>query len=101
LKVLPVDRFELAGGRLAFVDLASLYGLGPALDIAVEWSLFDNERETSVLLAGESSAKLPRMDGDGYWLATLSSAQRPRQTVRVYVRNRGGRVELIGVERTW
>ncbi|HSW49800.1 MAG TPA: hypothetical protein VLH09_06465, partial [Bryobacteraceae bacterium] len=67
----------------------------------VQWSSFDNERETSVALAGESSVKLPRMEADGYWLATLSSPQRARQTVRVYVRKRGERLDLAGVERTW
>ncbi|MFB3778161.1 MAG: hypothetical protein ACE141_11135 [Bryobacteraceae bacterium] len=100
-KVLPVDRFELAGGRLSFVDLASLYGVGPPLEIQVQWSSFDNEWETSVPLAGESSLNLPRMAGDGYWLATLTSHRRAGQTVRVYVRKRGQRLDLAGVERTW
>jgi hypothetical protein len=100
-KVLPLDRFAIADGRLAWVDVAALHGLAPALAVEVQWAAFDNMRETSADLAGESSARLPRMEGDGYWLATLSSAQRRHQAVRVYVRKRGPRVEVVGIERTW
>lgn len=100
-KVLPIDRFELRNGRLEWVDLTAGYGLGKALEIKVRWAVFDNERETSEPIAGENSARLPRMDGNGYWLAVLESPSRPGQAVRVYVRKRGTETQIAGVERQW
>jgi hypothetical protein len=100
-KVLPIDRFELRDGHLGWMDLAAAYGLGTAVEIRVRWSEFDNDRETNVPLAGEYSARLPEMRSDGYWMATFDSPARPDQTVHVYVRKRGERTQIVGVERTW
>lgn len=100
-KVLPLDRFELRDGRLEWVDLAAAYGLGTAPEIGVGWAVFDNQSETSRPIAGENSARLPPMQGDGYWMAALESPARPGQAVRVYVGKRGGRAQVVGVERTW
>ncbi len=100
-KVLPLDRFALRDGRLVWTDVAAESSLGASLAVNVHWAAFDNERETSTPLASETSAKLPAMEQDGYWLATLESPARKGQTVRVYVRRRNSRVEVVGVERTW
>jgi hypothetical protein len=100
-KVLPVDRFELRDGRLEWMDIGAAYGLGTPLEIGIRWAAFDNERETSDPIAGATSAQLPRMESDGYWMATLESPARPRQAVRVYIRKRSEHVQVIGVERTW
>jgi hypothetical protein len=100
-KVLPIDKFQLNAERLEWVDVASANGLGSPLDIKVQWSTFDNERETASALSGQASPALPPMDRDGYWLATLESPSRPKQAVRVYVRKRGDSVRLVGLERTW
>ncbi len=100
-KLLPIDRFELHDGRLRWVDVAADSKLGNALPIEVRWAVFDNERETSEAITEANSARLPRMQGDGYWMARLASPQRPGQEVRVYVRKRGEQTQVVGVERTW
>lgn len=100
-KVLPIDRFVLQNGRLEWVDLAREYGFGAAPQIRVRWAAFDNERETSEDIPGEKSARLPQMRRDGYWLAILESPERPRQSVRVYVRKRDALVQIVGIDRTW
>lgn len=100
-KVLPIDRFELRDGRLEWTDLPVAYGLGPPLEVRVRWAVFDNERETSDPIPGEDSPRVPPMPGDGYRMAVLESPERPGQSVRVYVRKRGERTEIVGVERTW
>jgi hypothetical protein len=100
-KVLPIDRFELRDARLEWVDLAAAYGLAPTLEVRIRWSEFDNERETDVPLPGEHSARLPEIRADGYWMATLGSPARPDQAVHVYIRRRGERTQIVGVERTW
>lgn len=100
-KVLPLDRFELRNGRLEWVDVAAAYGLGSAPEIRIRWALFDNESEADTPIPGENASQLPRMQGDGYWMATLDAAARPGQTVRVYVRKRGEQTQVVGVEHTW
>lgn len=100
-RVLPLDRFRLQDGRLEWTDVSAAFGLSPALEVGIRWSIFDNERETSAPVPGESSPRLPRMHGDGYWLATLDAPARPRQSVRVFVRKRGDQVQIVGVEHTW
>lgn len=100
-KVLPIDRFEIAGGRLAWQDLAANAGLDAPLDIRVRWFAYDNERDASEPIPGAESALLPPVPDSGYVMASLESASRPRQVVRVYVRNRAAEVRIVGVERTW
>lgn len=100
-KVLPIDRFVLRNGQLEWVDLAEEYELGERSQIRIQWAVFDNERETSEDLPEANSARLPAMPGDGYWVAVLESPQRPRQTVRVYIRKRGDLLQIVGVDRTW
>ena len=100
-KVLPLDHFELRAGRLEWVDIAAAYNLGKAPEIGIHWSVFDNESETTTPISDENSARLPRMQNDGYWMARIESTTRPGQTVRVYVRKHGEQSRVIGVERTW
>jgi hypothetical protein len=100
-KVLPLDRFELQNNRLEWVDVAAAYGLGKPVEIGIHWSVFDNESETSTPISGANSARMPHMEGDGYWMATLESQSRPRQTVRVYIRKRSEETYVVGVDRTW
>lgn len=100
-KTLPVDRFAVRDGRLAWVDVQAESGLGPALEIRTRWAAFDNASGSGEPLTGENSARLPATPAGGYWVAALESPQRPGQTVRVYIRRRGERIEVVGVERTW
>jgi hypothetical protein len=100
-KVLALDRFRVADGRLESVDLGAEYGLGAVQEIRVRWATFDNERETSEEIPGENSVRLPDMARDGYWMAVLESPERPRQSVRAYIRKRGELAQIVGVDRTW
>jgi hypothetical protein len=100
-KVLALDRFRVADGRLEWVDLSADYGLGAVPELRIRWATFDNERETSEEIPGENSARLPEMRGDGYWMALLESPERPRESVRVYLRKRGELAQIVGVDRTW
>ena len=42
-KVLPLDRFRIADGRLAFDDLSASYGTGTPRSYDVHWSTYDND----------------------------------------------------------
>jgi len=100
-KVLPLDRFEVRGGRLEWIDLAAEYGLAKPLAINIQWSTFNNENEKHTPISGENTPRLPPMQGDGYWMASLTSPARPGPSVQVYVRKLGATVRLIGVEHSW
>jgi hypothetical protein len=100
-KVLPLDRFEVADGRLEWVDVAASHGLGAPLDVAVRWEAFDNRRGAGALLPGQTSAELPPMKQDGYWMAALASPSRPGKAVHVFVRKRGDALQVVGVEHIW
>lgn len=110
-RVLPLDRFRLVDGRLAFDDLGASFSNGTPASYAVHWSVYDNDHDVSTLLrnAGETivessrglSARLPEMRSDGYWMATIESPGRPGQTVQVYIRKRGDMAEVVGLDRKW
>lgn len=100
-KVLALDRFRIADGQLEWADLAA--GHQPSIhpEIRLRWATFDNQRETSEDIPGAISPRLPEMRAAGYWMAVLETPERPRQSVRVYIRKSGDVTEIVGVDRTW
>ncbi|MBZ5545145.1 MAG: hypothetical protein LAO07_15940 [Acidobacteriia bacterium] len=103
-KVLPLDRFEVRDGRLAFDDLAVEHKLSGPRDYAVQWSRFNNDTEQKTPLAGETGFPLPRSvqeaaEGE-YFAADLSAADK-QKTVTVYMRKKGGQIQVVGIDRTW
>jgi hypothetical protein len=97
--VLPLDNFRVDGDSLAFDDLGVQYGITPQRNYVVRWSAFDNQTETKTPVRGASSRQVPRGDA-GYLVADIDAGQ-PGPSVSVYVRNRSGRHEVVGVERFW
>lgn len=94
-KVLPLDRFQVRGGELAFEDLAALHHLPSPAPYEILWRAFDNIKD----LPGETLGTGPRVPpapGE-YLMAEISSPARPRQTVRVWLRGRA----VVGVEYAW
>jgi len=103
-KVLPLDRFEIKDNRLVFDDLAVKYKLIASRDYTVQWSQFDNATEKKTPLAQETTVTLPRQmqatDALQYFAADIHGGDK-QKTVTVYVRQKAGRVEVVGVDRTW
>jgi hypothetical protein len=100
-RVLALDRFRIADGRLAFDDLSASYETGTPGSYDVDWSVFDNNHGVLTPLSKASGTKLPELHGDGYRVAIVKSPARPQQAVRAYIRKRGESAEIVGVERTW
>jgi hypothetical protein len=103
-KVLPLDRFRVESGRLAFEDLGVMHNVAPARNYTVQWSRFDNEAETKSPLSGESSLALPRAiesaaPGD-YFAADIHAGDAAKR-VTVYLRKQAGAAEVVGIDRTW
>jgi hypothetical protein len=94
-KVLPLDDFRFDDARLQFTDLGAKYGFYPARQYAIQWSLFDNEREQSAPLANASDVLRSR---DGYFAAAISGGE-AQKNVTVYLRKRGAAVQVAGVDR--
>jgi hypothetical protein len=101
-KVLPLDQFTLEQGRLRFEDLSARLDIGRKT-YRVQWSLVDNRTGRRSALPFEDSFEAPHMDarpGTRYLVAEIIG-QRPNQFVSVYLRAREGRLEIVGIERTW
>lgn len=77
-KVLPIDRFSYAEGKLLFEDLSEKAGYGGVGPFEVRW--------------------LP--DEAGYRTARLTASARPKQWIEVTVRL-GDHPQVVGVERRW
>jgi hypothetical protein len=85
------DRFSVEDGQLRFDHLASQYDFAPRPAYRVAWFAFDPAsggrrpiRETDCLKT------------EGYVQAQITSLE---GTIDVYIRNRNGRAEIVGVER--
>jgi hypothetical protein len=98
-RVLPLDQFELRGGRLDFVDLAAKHGVAPAEKYSLQWSAFDNATGAKTALKSAAGAAVPQ--SSARYLVAEITGSKPGKTVLVYVRNSSGRQEVVGVERTW
>lgn len=94
-KVLPVDRFEVRGGELAFEDLAAGHGLPSPAPYEISWREYDNAKEAPGAALG-SGPRIPAATA-AYVVAEIGSPRRPGQTVRVWLHQ--GRV--VGVEYAW
>jgi hypothetical protein len=103
-KVLPLDRFEVRDGKLAFVDLEVQHGFAGNRDYQVEWSRFDNASETRSPLAGAHGFSLPAEVSNAaegrYFVASIRSEE-VSKTVTVYLHKRGANVAIVGIDRTW
>jgi hypothetical protein len=94
--VLPLDRFEVQGGTLRFVDLGVHYKFVPSRDYKVQWFNYDNNTGTRTPISGASAFTVPSEASRGYAVAEIQAAE-PSKLVRVYLM--GSRV--VGIDRTW
>jgi hypothetical protein len=103
-KVLPLDRFETAGGRLKFTDLAVEAGFAPPRRYEIEWFRYDNAAGTQSALPSKGEAipeEAQRAAGEAYFGAKIRSDAMPGKTVTVYLRTRAGAPAVVGIERSW
>jgi hypothetical protein len=99
-KVLPLDRFRVSDGRLAFDDLAERHGMGKT-EVRAVWFSFDNDTAERTLIAGENRLQLPAeilAAGGGYWVVQLDDGRAPAHKANVYLRKKGPQVEVVRVE---
>lgn len=104
-QVLPLDKFVIRDGALAFEDLEVKHHLRAGRTVNAAWSVFDNETEKKSGLAGASTLNIPA-DGvatGGYLACDLTSpdAKDAKKTVTVYLRKLASGFKIVGIDRTW
>ena len=87
-RALPVDRFRVDGGRLAFDNL------GAAREFDVAWSVYDNDRNHHTPIASASGWRVPASNAE-FLAASITAKETKVKPVVVYMR--AGRV--VGVDR--
>jgi hypothetical protein len=104
-QVLPLDRFRIENGALAFDDLAAIYGFQPPAEYFIAWHSFDNPRNQLGSDALSTGATLPaqaRSAGAGAYIAArITSKEAPGRYVTVFVRKTSVDFEVVGIERYW
>jgi len=100
-KVLPLDRFALADGKLVFHDLAEEHGLAVTGPLHVRWSSFDNGMGQKSPISAAQDFRVPEDSASSYLAADIWRGDDKGKTVTVYLRATNGRNEIVGVERTW
>jgi hypothetical protein len=102
-KVLPLDKFRVTDGELAFDDL-SKYGSGVPLGYQIQWATFDNRRSVATNLPAALGRKLPTVDSGTEYLAATIACRKTADgacpnPVIVYLRRSGTDFEVVGSER--
>ena len=102
-KMLPLDKFRVADGELAFDDL-SKYAAGVLLGYQIQWATYDNNRSVATKLPAALGRKLPAVDSGTEYLAATIACERAADgecpsPVTVYLRRSGTGFEVVGSER--
>ena len=101
-RVLPLDKFAVRGGRLEFEDLGLKHQLVAARQYSVQWSVFDNERETKTTISEAASLIVPEGEvGEGGYLAADIHRGDPQKSLTVYLLRKPGDWQVVGIERRW
>jgi hypothetical protein len=98
--VLPLDNFTVENGRLKFDDLGVRYGFHTPRNYQYSWSRFNNDTESRTPMSSATSEAVPSDFNDGYAVVEIRTED-PKKVVDVYVRRRGARTEVVGIERRW
>ena len=93
--VLPLDGFELSGGKLTFDDLAARYGFRKSPVYSVQCFEYDNRTDARTPIPGGATFDVPRTQAS--YLAARIQAADPRKTVTVYLHEDC----VVGIDRTW
>ena len=107
----PLDDFQITGAdkspRIVFKDLAIDSGLANSNSYRYQWFRFNNATREQTALADSqtvSDALLPIPQTDGEYLLLRLSVLSPKQPnwereVAVYLRNRSGTAQVVGIDR--
>jgi len=103
-KVLALDRFRIADGRLVFDDLSARYETGTSRSYDVLWSTYNNEEGVLTPLSNASGTMVPPASSATEFLAaTIGCSANPGRScpdaVTVYLRRSGTTFQVVGTDR--
>jgi hypothetical protein len=102
-EVLPLDRFRVEHGALAFDDLGAVHGVTPVQTYTVGWFSYDNttNRPTSLATMGAGVPAAVLGLPPGSYVAARILGTEAGKAVTVYLRRTAASLEVVGIERTW
>lgn len=99
-KVLPLDRFRIAEGKLTFDDLSTETTVKPPVHYEIQWATLANVAGTLQPIKDATGPALP--GGTGYLIAHISDPQRPSQTIDAIVLvGAKSKAKIVGIQRRW
>lgn len=104
-KVLALDHFRVAQGRLQFADLAAQYAIVAPREFDISWHAFNNSTRELAAIAGAGGASLPAAlisaPPGQYFAARIQARGHARKSVTVYLRSAAPTPQIVGIDRTW
>lgn len=98
-KPLSLSRIRIDKGRLAFDDLAVVYGyVSAAPQYQYSWFALDNEKETRTWIKDGRGLEVPSSPSP-YIGVEIAAPGDERRRVTVYLRKAPGSYEVVGIER--
>ena len=97
-KVLPLDKFNVVDGKLAFDDLQASRDSGSRGEYSVQWASWDRTGQ-STPLSGESGMQVPAFPSGTEYLAGTITLAGNDDPVTVYVRRGKTGPEVVGIDR--
>jgi hypothetical protein len=94
-KVLPLDRFVLRDGVLAWQDLAG------SSTFALQWNRFNNDTLVHTPIRGATAPRIPDFSGGEFLSAEFTQLRNRAHKIFVYLRSRAGKTEIVGIDREW
>ncbi len=99
-KLLPLDKFRVEAGQLAWDDLGASHKYMPAADVTFQWATFNNSNGTKVDIPGANTARVPSL-ASGYSVLTIQSKAKASQKIEVYLLHAASGPRPVGLERYW
>jgi hypothetical protein len=99
-KVLPLDKFAIENGEIAWEDLGSTQARLPRADVSLQWSTYDNASGAHTPITGQVSKRVPSIPS-GYSCLTLQDREKPSHTIDVFLNHDTGSPHIVGVDRRW
>ena len=101
-RVLPLDKFSVKDGRLAFEDLSASRAAGPSRLFQMHWAKYDQQGHFTAL-PNDVGREIPAIRDTEYLAATIGCVGIPGQScpdpITVYVRRAGSGPQVVGIDR--
>jgi hypothetical protein len=102
-KVLPLDRFRVAGDTLVFDDLGVTYHFAAPRSYTIDWFGFDSPKDVMTTPMG-SGPGLPAGAAtlaEGSYIAARVFSDAPAMQVTAYLRRQSDGFHVVGIDRAW